>query len=67
MSSHRRDFLRSSMAASSLISLGAATVPGFLARSARAATGTKPNERILVVVQMIGGNDGLNTVDPARD
>ena len=66
MPAHRRDFLRSSLAASTLVSLGAATVPTFMARSARAAgaTASKANDRALVVVQLIGGNDGLNTVVP---
>ncbi len=51
-----------------------ATVPLFLERSAWAltpATGSAvkdrpgvPGERILVVVQMTGGNDGINTVVP---
>jgi uncharacterized protein (DUF1501 family) len=35
-----------------------------LSRSALAAGTVKPNERILVVVQLLGGNDGLNTVVP---
>jgi uncharacterized protein (DUF1501 family) len=65
MQSHRRDFFKSSLAASSLVSLGASTIPGFLGRSARAAApGPKGNGRILVVVQLLGGNDGLNTVVP---
>src|SRR4051812_27652014 len=66
MITHRRDFLRSSLAASTLVSLGGATIPTFMARSARAAgaTAVKPNDRALVVVQLIGGNDGLNTVVP---
>ncbi len=58
--SSRRDFLRNC----TLVSMGTATIPGFLGRSARAAGATKPNDRILVVVQLIGGNDGLNTVVP---
>jgi uncharacterized protein (DUF1501 family) len=37
--------------------------PGFLARAA-AATEAAKDERILVLVQMAGGNDGLNTVVP---
>ena len=41
MPAHRRDFLRSSLAASTLVSMGAATVPGFLGRSARAADGVE--------------------------
>jgi uncharacterized protein (DUF1501 family) len=63
MRSDRRGFLKSSLAASTLVSMGSSTVPGFLARSARAAD-VKSNDRILVVVQLLGGNDGLNTVVP---
>jgi uncharacterized protein (DUF1501 family) len=57
----RRDFLKHS----ALIAL-APTVPGFLAEMARAA---KPgrDSRILVVVQLDGGNDGINTVVPFAD
>src|SRR6516165_7967546 len=57
----RRDFFRSS----ALLAL-APTVPGFLAQTARAA---KPERdgRILVVVQLDGGNDGINTVVPFAD
>jgi uncharacterized protein (DUF1501 family) len=66
MRAHRRDFLKSTLAGSTLVSLGAGTVPGFLARSARAAADRKPNDRILVVVQLLGGNDGLNTVVPHK-
>src|SRR5215469_13779660 len=56
----RRDFLRSSLVAL------APAVPAFLARTARAA---KPERegRVLVVVQLDGGNDGINTVVPFRD
>src|SRR5260370_36411318 len=65
MRSNRREFLKSSLAASTLVSLGAATVPTFLSRSALAAADTgRANDRVLVVVQLIGGNDGLNTVVP---
>jgi len=59
---NRREFLK----ASSLVGLGA-TVPTFLARTAIAAPdAAKPGARdtILVVVQLTGGNDGLNTVIP---
>ena len=61
----RRQFLRSSLATSTLVSMGAQTVPTFLSRSARAADG-KGGERILVVVQLNGGNDGLNTIVPHK-
>jgi uncharacterized protein (DUF1501 family) len=50
---------------SSLLAL-APTVPGFLAQLARAVE-AKADDRILVVVQLDGGNDGINTVVPYRD
>lgn len=56
----RRDFLRRS----SLIA-AAPLVPGFIERTARAAEPGK--DPILVVLEMTGGNDGLNTVIPHRD
>lgn len=62
----RRDFLTRSLAGSTILATGA-TLPGFLARTARASAGFGPgHERILVVVEMNGGNDGLNTVVPYR-
>ncbi|WP_435011009.1 DUF1501 domain-containing protein [Tundrisphaera lichenicola] len=57
----RRDFLRSLP----LISL-APTIPGFLARSAKALS-PEAEGRILVVIQLDGGNDGINTVVPFGD
>jgi len=59
---NRRKFLK----ASSLISL-APTMPTFLSRLARAAESAANNGRILVVIQLDGGNDGINTVVPFRD
>ncbi|MFO0908509.1 MAG: DUF1501 domain-containing protein [Isosphaeraceae bacterium] len=67
MQPRRREFLRSSLAASTLVSMGSGTVPGFLGRSAWAAEGAPSNDRVLVVVQLLGGNDGLNTVIPFAD
>ena len=63
---HRRDFLKSSLGASTLVAMGASTVPAFLGRSALAAQSAPAasGDRVLVVVQLIGGNDGLNTVVP---
>jgi uncharacterized protein (DUF1501 family) len=57
----RRDFLRTS----TLVAL-APTVPGFLARTARAAEPMR-DSRTLVVIQLDGGNDGINTVVPFAD
>lgn len=65
MTLSRRDFLKTS----SLIALGS-TVPAFLSKTAaQAPTADRPGARdtILVVVQLTGGNDGLNTVIPFRD
>jgi uncharacterized protein (DUF1501 family) len=57
----RRRFLRES----SLVAL-APLVPAFLDQAARAA-GAKADSKILVVVQLDGGNDGINTVVPLAD
>ncbi len=56
----RRTFLKSTLLAL------APTVPGFLARTARAASPQR-NGRILVVIELNGGNDGINTVVPYAD
>ena len=61
---NRRDFLARTLQGSSLLALGG-VVPGFIADTARAAEAGKDN--ILVVVEMNGGNDGLNTVIPYAD
>lgn len=67
MSNSRREFLRG-LAGASLLSLTAAP-PRMLLRAARAAEAqaTAANDRILVFVQLSGGNDGLNTVVPFED
>ena len=67
----RREMLRLGLGSSALLACGP-TVPLFLARSANAmaddqAMGAKAKDRILVVVQLDGGNDGLNTVVPYRN
>jgi uncharacterized protein (DUF1501 family) len=57
----RRNFLKTS----TLLAL-APTVPAFLAQTARASKIDR-DSRILVVVQLEGGNDGINTVVPFAD
>ncbi len=60
----RRQFLNQTLKASSLVALGP-VVPQFVARTAQAAAPGK--DTILVVLEMSGGNDGLNTVIPYAD
>jgi uncharacterized protein (DUF1501 family) len=60
----RRQFLTRTLHASSLVAL-APVVPQFVARTAQAAAPGKDN--ILVVVELTGGNDGVNTVIPYAD
>jgi uncharacterized protein (DUF1501 family) len=57
----RRTFLKHS----SLLAL-APVVPGFLTKTARAAMPQRDG-RVLVVIQLDGGNDGVNTVVPFAD
>jgi uncharacterized protein (DUF1501 family) len=57
----RRDFLKGS----SLVAL-APSVPAFLAQTAHAIEPEK-DDRILVVIQLDGGNDGINTIVPYAD
>jgi len=68
----RREFLGSSLTLAS----AALSVPAFIQRSALGLTQPEPGasaipgvpqDHVLVVVQLSGGNDGLNTVVPFRD
>ena len=67
MQSSRREMLKVGLSGLSLVSVGA-TVPAFLSKFAYAQSpSTSPSiadDNILVVVQLSGGNDGLNTVIP---
>jgi uncharacterized protein (DUF1501 family) len=63
----RRNFLKRQLGFTSLLGFGA-HVPLFLARTADAAETFLPeSESVLVVLQLSGGNDGLNTVVPFED
>jgi uncharacterized protein (DUF1501 family) len=67
MTSTRREFIQMGLGSSTLLACGA-TVPAFLARSALAApAGDRSTGRVLVVLELNGGNDGLNTVVPYGD
>jgi len=64
---NRRDFLKGTLGASSLMAVGG-VVPEFLANTASAADkADKKKDTVLVVVELTGGNDGLNTVAPYGD
>ncbi|MBC2593279.1 DUF1501 domain-containing protein [Ruficoccus amylovorans] len=63
----RREFLRSSASGLGLLAFSG-FVPAFLTRAAAAQVPAAERDRsILVLVQLAGGNDGLNTVIPFAD
>ena len=59
---NRREFLRSTIGSSAILSLGT-VAPSFWLEASQAAEDAK-RDTVLVVVQLTGGNDGLNTVVP---
>ncbi|MCP5517796.1 MAG: DUF1501 domain-containing protein [Verrucomicrobiales bacterium] len=62
----RRHFMRTGLGACALVSL-APGVPRFLARAGASAGRARRDDTILVVLQLSGGNDGLNTIIPFAD
>jgi len=66
MPTTRRGFLGHGAVGLSFVSLGGA-MPGLFARAAEASRLADANENVLVVVELAGGNDGLNTVVPFED
>ena len=67
----RRDFLRSGLvfgAGAAGLAAGYAAVPDVFARAVYAAkAGGVVNDKVLVMIQLAGGNDGLQTVIPLQD
>ena len=67
MNCTRRDFLKATLGTSAILSL-ASPAPNFLVRAATAGAARRDDrDTVLVVVQLSGGNDGLNTVVPYAD
>ena len=67
MSCTRRDFLKTALGTSTLLSFSS-VAPNFLIRTATAGDPHRDDGRtVLVVLQLSGGNDGLNTVVPYED
>lgn len=67
MSPSRRDFLRASVAGSVAWALRAGIPAVVAGRAGRPSPAHGADETVLVVVQLAGGNDGLNTVIPYAD
>src|SRR5712692_10539127 len=67
----RRDFLRSGLvfgAGAAGLAAGYAAVPDVFARAVYAGKQDKiVNDKVLVMIQLAGGNDGLQTVIPLAD
>lgn len=62
----RREFLGCGVAGVSFVSL-AGVAPRLLALAAEASAAAEQNDHVLVVIELNGGNDGLNTVIPFED
>jgi uncharacterized protein (DUF1501 family) len=61
----RRRFLRASLTTAPLVAL-TPTIPLFVARAVHASEKVDTG-RVLVIVELVGGNDGINTVVPFTD
>ncbi len=69
MKTTRRNLLKVGLGALPVISMSG-TIPAFVSQMAFAEQAKRPdlsNDNILVVLQLTGGNDGLNTVIPFAD
>lgn len=65
MSLHRRQFVQSLGTSAAMVSVGC-SLPRFL-QAAASRFGDDVGDKILVILQLSGGNDGLNTVIPYRN
>jgi uncharacterized protein (DUF1501 family) len=65
--SSRRRLLRAGLAGLSLRGAGAAGLGGLFGQATQALAASQNNDRILVVLELSGGNDGLNTLVPYGD
>lgn len=63
----RRDFLKAGAYAAAAAAASGLRIPALFARAAQAAAAQGSSPRILVVLELSGGNDGLNTVIPYGD
>src|SRR6187431_1384018 len=61
--STRRKFLQQSI----LGTAGTLLIPGFLKAYEQRGSCSSSNDRKVVIIQLAGGNDGLNTVVPYRN
>ena len=65
---NRRSFHAKSLSSAAAIAIGSAAPQGWMQTlAARIADQPAQQEQILVVIQMSGGNDGLNTIVPYSD
>ena len=67
MTISRRDFLARNATGLSLVSLAGGVAPPLLHRVSAATTEAERQDRVLLIVELTGGNDGLNTVIPFED
>lgn len=63
----RRQFIRSTVGVPLLVTLAPPAPGGFWRAAAQTVAHPPATDRVLVVIQLTGGNDGLNTVVPFAD